>query len=1159
MNLPFAHLHVHTEYSLLDGSSKIKELVKRTKELGMDSIAITDHGGMYGVIDFYKACRAEGIRPIIGCEVYVAPRTRFDKEGATDSQYFHLVLLAKNNTGYQNLLKIVSAGFIEGFYYKPRIDIDLLEKHHEGLIALSACLAGPVSRALTQGSYEKAKETAIRYEQLFGKEHFYLELQDHGYPEQANVNQGLLRISEETGIPLVATNDIHYTFKEDAGAHDILLCIQTAKTVDDEDRMKYEGGQFYLKSPKEMYELFPYAKEALENTHKIAERCEVEFRFHELKLPKYDVPSGYNASSYLRMLCETGLAERYENITLEAKERLDYELKVIEEMGYVDYFLIVWDFIKYAKDNSIIVGPGRGSAAGSIVAYCLQITNIDPLAYQLLFERFLNPERISMPDIDIDFCYERRQEVIDYVVSKYGTDHVAQIITFGTMAARGAIRDVGRALNMPYSEVDKVAKAIPTTLGITIKKALEVNPELLGFYRENEQIKYLIDMAQRLEGLPRHSSIHAAGVVIAENPVVEYVPLSSSDGAITTQFPMNTLEELGLLKMDFLGLRTLTVIQNAVEQIKFNHQLDIDIDKIGFNDSKVYELISQGKTEGVFQLESSGMKVFMKELQPQSLEDLIAGISLYRPGPMDFIPKYIQGKRNSEQINYLCKELEPILDTTYGCIVYQEQVMQIVRDLAGYTLGRSDLVRRAMSKKESDVMEEERKNFIYGNGHEVPGCIQKGISEEVASEIFEEMTDFAKYAFNKSHAAAYAVIAYQTAWLKTYYPVEFMAALMTSVMDQASKVSEYINSCKGMGIGLLPPDVNTGYYQFSVYQGKIRYGLGAVKNVGKNIIHTMVEEREKGGLFHSMTDFCQRLDGKDLNKRALESLIKAGAFDSFGGYRQQYMEIYKNIIDSIQQSKKRNIIGQVNLFDFEKAGPPEDDLPKIEEYPKKIMLAAEKEVLGIYVSGHPLAEHEEQLLANITAKSIDFMPRTLEEGEMEEVETPYLADGKKVVIGGILTEKSIKTTRNNKMMAFITIEDLYGTIEVIIFPQQYERLANQLVEDGIYYVEGRVSQQEEEEPKVICQKLIPFAEQEEKGQYVLWIKIPIEVEEEVLSTKILPTLRSFSGDTPVQIYIEATKERLQASRDLWIEPKETCIDILRQIVGEKNIILQRKA
>ncbi|NLP45692.1 MAG: DNA polymerase III subunit alpha [Epulopiscium sp.] len=1149
LKLPFTHLHVHTEYSLLDGSSKIKELVARVKELGMDSVAITDHGSMYGVIDFYKECKLQGIHPIIGCEVYVAPRTRFDKEGAMDANYAHLVLLAENNTGYQNLLKIVSAGFIEGFYYKPRIDLDLLRQYHTGIIGLSACLAGPIAKLLTQGSYEKAKEAAFLYQEILGKENFYLELQDHGYPEQSNVNQGLLRMYQETGIPLVATNDIHYTFKEDVQAHDILLCIQTGKTVQDEDRMRYEGGQFYVKSPEEMYKQFPYAKEALENTYKIAKRCQVEFEFHNLKLPKYDVPDGYHASSYLRQLCQEGLKKRYKKITEEVQQRLEYELNIIEEMGYVDYFLIVWDFIKYAKDQDIMVGPGRGSAAGSIVSYCLQITNIDPIQYQLLFERFLNPERVSMPDIDVDFCYERRQEVIDYVVEKYGEDHVAQIVTFGTMAARAVIRDVGRALNLPYGEVDKVAKMIPTTLGITIEKALVINAELRDLYDSNQDIRYLIDMSKRLEGLPRHSSTHAAGVVIAEKPVVEYVPLSSNDGVITTQFPMTTLEELGLLKMDFLGLRTLTVIQNAVKQIKYNHQKDIHMDEIDFDDPKVYELISQGKTEGVFQLESAGMKSFMKELQPTSLEDLIAGISLYRPGPMDFIPKYVQGKRNPDTIHYLCKELEPILKTTYGCIVYQEQVMQIVRDLAGYTLGRSDLVRRAMSKKKADIMAEERKNFIYGNGKEIPGCIQRGISEYIAEKIFDEMTDFAKYAFNKSHAAAYAVIAYQTAWLKTYYPVEFMAALMTSVMDNSTKVSEYIMHCKTMGIQLLPPDINSGYYSFSVWQGKIRYGLGAIKNVGKGVIESLVIERQNHGFFHSLTDFCQRLDGKDLNKRAIESFIKAGAFDSLGGKRSQYMMIYKNILDSIQQSKKRNIRGQVNLFQLEESSVPMDYLPEVEEFPQKVILAMEKEVLGVYISGHPLAEHEKQLLRRITAKSIDFISTSIEQ------EHSSLVDGQKVVIGGLLVDKNIKTTRKNQMMAFLTIEDLYGTVEVIVFPKQYERFGAQLQEDEIYYVEGRVTQQEEENAKVICETMISFEEDSDKKQ-ILWIKIPYDQKEEILQTTIPSILKKFPGNVPIQIYLEKTKQRLQASKELWVNPTQECLQLLKKEVGVKNIILQ---
>jgi len=913
---PFVHLHVHTEYSLLDGSAKIKELVLRAKELGMDSIAITDHGAMYGAVEFYKAALESGIKPIIGCEVYVAPDSRLMKDAKNGGNY-HLVLLAENDEGYQNLIKLVSYGFIDGFYYKPRIDKELLRKHHKGLIASSACLAGEVARNIINVSYEKAKEAALEYLDIFGEGNFFLELQDHGMREQKQVNMALVRMSEETGIPLIATNDSHYIYKEDAEPHDILLCIQTAKTILDEDRMRYEGGQFYVKSPEEMYDLFSYAPEALENTAKIAERCNVSFQFHELKLPQFDVPQGKTANQYLREVCESGFREKYPEGKKEWKERLEYELSTIENMGYVDYFLIVWDFIKYAKDNGIIVGPGRGSAAGSMVSYCLSITTIDPLKYDLIFERFLNPERVSMPDIDIDFCYERRQEVIDYVIRKYGEDHVAQIITFGTMAARAAIKDVGRALAMPYADVDRISKMIPTELGITIKKALAMNPDLQKAYETEEDTHRLIDTSLRLEGLPRHSSTHAAGVVICKKPVVEYVPLSANEGQVNTQYTMTLLEELGILKMDFLGLRTLTVIQNAVQEVERIHEIKINIDNIPDDDEAVYQLISQGKTEGVFQLESAGMKQFMRELQPKRLEDLIAGISLYRPGPMDFIPKYVKGKNNPENIQYTHKSLEPILKNTYGCIVYQEQVMQIVRDLAGYSLGRSDLVRRAMSKKKASVMAEERKNFVYGVGDEVPGCVKNGIPAEVAEKIFDEMTDFAKYAFNKSHAACYAVVGYQTAWLKAHYPVEFMAALMTSVMDNAGKVSSYIEECKKMGIALLPPDINEGYAHFSVSDGKIRFGLAAIKNVGRGVVNALVAERDREGLFQSMTEFCNRMETGEMNKRSFESLIKAGAMDSLGGARSQYMAIYKSILDGIGQARKNNIEGQLNLFELD--------------------------------------------------------------------------------------------------------------------------------------------------------------------------------------------------------------------------------------------------
>ena len=975
----FTHLHVHTEYSLLDGSNKIQEYVNRVRELGMDSAAITDHGVMYGVIDFYRAARAAGINPILGCEVYVAPGSRFDREiGSGDDRYYHLVLLAENNQGYANLMKIVSKSFVEGFYYKPRVDLQLLEKYHEGLIALSACLAGEVARFLTRGMYEDAKAAALRYQDIFGKGNFFLELQDHGIPEQQNVNQQLLKMHRETGIELVATNDVHYTLAEDAQPHDVLLCLQTGKKLSDENRMRYDGGQYYVKSPEEMERLFPYATEALENTHKIAERCHVEIEFGVTKLPKFDVPEGYTSWEYLNELCFKGLEERYQPVTEELKERLNYELSTIKNMGYVDYFLIVWDFIRYARDHDIMVGPGRGSAAGSLVAYTLGITQLDPIRYDLLFERFLNPERVSMPDIDVDFCFERRQEVIDYVRRKYGDDCVVQIVTFGTLAARGVIRDVGRVMDLPYAQVDTIAKMIPQELNITIDKALKMNPELKKTYEDQPEIHDLIDTARRLEGLPRHTSMHAAGVVISQKDVSEYVPLSrAQDGSIVTQFTMTTLEELGLLKMDFLGLRTLTVIQNAVHLIEQDTGVHLDMQQIDYNDKKVLDSLGTGRSDGVFQLESAGMKNFMKELKPQSLEDVIAGISLYRPGPMDFIPQYIRGKNHPDTIQYDCPQLEPILKPTYGCIVYQEQVMQIVRNLAGYTLGRSDLVRRAMSKKKAAVMEKERQNFVYGNEAEgVPGCIANGISEQVANKIYDEMIDFAKYAFNKSHAAAYAVVSYQTAFLKYYYPVEFMAALMTSVIEMPNKVAEYIQVCRQMGISILPPDVNCGIYGFSVDHGAIRYGLSAIKSVGRPVINALVEEREKNGTYRSLKDFIERLTGI-VNKRAIENFIKAGALDCLEGNRRQKMNVYGQIVDSIAQEKKNSFAGQMSLFDLVSDEDKKDfeiRMPNVGEYDKEMVLAFEKEVLGIYLSGHPLEGYRGIMDKMISAKTTEFQP-----------------------------------------------------------------------------------------------------------------------------------------------------------------------------------------
>ncbi len=1142
---PFVHLHVHTEYSLLDGSAKIKELVQRTKELGMDSIAITDHGAMYGAIEFYKAALEAGVKPIIGCEVYVAPESRLMKDSKNSANY-HLVLLAENNEGYQNLIKLVSYGFIDGFYYKPRIDKELLRKHHKGIIASSACLAGEVARNIINVSYEKAKEVALEYLDIFGEGNFFLELQDHGMREQKQVNMALVRMSEETGIPLIATNDSHYIYKEDADPHDILLCIQTAKTVLDEDRMRYEGGQFYVKSPEEMYDLFSYAPQALENTAKIAERCNVSFRFHELKLPQFDVPQGKTANQYLREVCQAGFQEKYPEGKAELRERLEYELSTIENMGYVDYFLIVWDFIKYAKDNGIIVGPGRGSAAGSMVSYCLSITTIDPLKYDLIFERFLNPERVSMPDIDIDFCYERRQEVIDYVIRKYGEDHVAQIITFGTMAARAAIKDVGRALAMPYADVDRISKMIPTELGITIQKALTMNPDLQKAYETEEDTHRLIDTSLRLEGLPRHSSTHAAGVVICKEPVVEYVPLSANEGQVNTQYTMTLLEELGILKMDFLGLRTLTVIQNAVQEVERIHGIKIDIDNIPDDDETVYQLISQGKTEGVFQLESAGMKQFMRELQPKRLEDLIAGISLYRPGPMDFIPKYVKGKNNPEKIQYTHKSLEPILENTYGCIVYQEQVMQIVRDLAGYSLGRSDLVRRAMSKKKASVMAEERKNFVYGVGDEVPGCVKNGIPAEAAEKIFDEMTDFAKYAFNKSHAACYAVVGYQTAWLKAHYPVEFMAALMTSVMDNAGKVSSYIEECKKMGIALLPPDINEGYGHFSVSDGKIRFSLAAIKNVGRGVVNALVDERNRGGIFQSMTEFCNRMETGEINKRCFESLIKAGAMDSLGGARSQYMAIYKSILDGIGQARKNNIEGQLNLFELdmgEESYQLQDDLPNVAEFVPRDKLAMEKEVLGIYVSGHPLAEYGDSLRRKTSHSSMDFLPA--EEGE----ERQQIADETKVIVGGMIAGVSVKYTRNNDKMAFLTLEDFQGMIEIIVFPKVYQQFSELLQEEAVILVKGRANVSADGEAKVIASQL-----QLLQLTTSLWLKI--EKEKEIPLQQITSILMQYKGDIPVYIYEEKTKEKRKAEKKNWVNGSIELQEVLRLLLGEGNVVMK---
>lgn len=1152
--LKFAHLHVHTGFSLLDGSSKIKELVKKTKELGMDSIAITDHGVMYGCVEFYKAAKDAGIKPIIGCEVYIANTNRFDRENSSENFYNHLVLLAENNQGYDNLIKIVSYGFKDGFYYKPRVDIELLEKYHQGIIALSACLAGPVARTVLRQGYDRAKEVALKYSGIFGENNFFLELQDHidGVAEQQTVNQALMRMHNETGLPLVATNDCHYIAPEDAEAHDILLCIQTNTTVDEADRMRYEGGQYYVKSPEEMYSLFPYAPEACENTYKIAQRCNVEFEFGNYKLPVFDVPDGKTSVEYLTELSLEGLKERYGEITPKLKERLEYELSIIIQMGFVDYFLIVWDFIKYAKDNGISVGPGRGSAAGSIVAYSLKITDIDPIKYDLIFERFLNPERVSMPDIDIDFCYERRGEVIDYVRRKYGNDQVVQIVTFGTMAARNAIRDVGRALNMPYADVDRIAKMIPQELHITIEKALGKNPEFKEVYENEPAVKHLIDMSMKLEGLPRHTSTHAAGVIISDRPVEDYVPLNLNvkDNAITTQYTMTICEELGLLKMDFLGLRTLTVIQNAFREIERNYSLKFDGNTIDYSDRAVFDLISSGKTLGVFQLESPGMTSFMKELRPNNIEDIIAGISLYRPGPMDFIPKYIDGKNNPSHIKYTHPLLEPILQNTYGCIVYQEQVMQIVQELAGYSLGRSDMVRRAMSKKKADVMAKERENFINGLGDSVPGCVKNGIDAKTANHIFDEMTDFAKYAFNKSHAACYAVVAYQTAWLKTHYPAEFMAALMTSVQDRPDKIALYIANCKEMNIGILPPDINESLSNFSVSEGNIRFGLSAIKSVGSNNITAIIKNRNSEGSFKSLRQFLDRM-GSNINSKTIESLIFAGAFDSLGGKRSQYIQCYKKMYEGLNSSKKANIEGQMSLFQLDNTQTEEiykDDLPNIPEFEKRYLLDCEKEYLGIYVSGHPLDEYSSVLNKYISNTTLDFA------FDEEDFENPNkITDGTEVIVGGIVSAVKKHFTKNNQPMAFVTLEDLYGTIDIVVFPAIYSTVSAFLTENNIILVKGRASVSEDKGSSILANAISDYNNINRKTQ-TLWIKIPKDSTVEI--GDISAVTRKYPGDAKVIIYDEKTGKKMTTAREGYVNLNDLLLEELKDIVGESSVVVR---
>ncbi|MDR1765249.1 MAG: DNA polymerase III subunit alpha [Lachnospiraceae bacterium] len=1250
--MAFTHLHVHTEYSLLDGSSKIKELVARVKELGMDSIAITDHGVMYGAVDFYRAAKEAGIRPIMGCEVYVSPGSRFDRETVHgEDRYYHLVLLAENQAGYKNLMKIVSKGFVDGFYYRPRVDMEVLGTYHEGIIALSACLAGEVARNLERGLYEEAKTAALRYRDVFGEGNFFLELQDHGMAVQQRVNQELLRMHRETGIPLVATNDTHYTLEGDAQAHDILLCVQTGKKVSDENRMRYEGGQYFVKSEAQMRDIFPYALQALENTHEIAMRCDVEIEFGVTKLPRYDVPAGSDAWGYLNRLCEEGFARRYgrggesgyvardtnvgrdgtaeggdgtasgKDGTAEGgngtasggdgtaeggdgmavdgdgatevgdgtaeggdgtaeggdggtgaspaydlpalRERMSYELGVIRNMGYVDYFLVVWDFIHFAKSHGIMVGPGRGSAAGSIVSYCLEITDIDPIRYGLLFERFLNPERVSMPDIDIDFCYERRQEVIDYVVKKYGSDRVVQIITFGTMAARGVVRDVGRALDLPYAQCDAIAKMIPFAIGITLEEALVASQDLKSAYDSDPQVRNLIDLAKRLEGLPRHASTHAAGVVICRDPVDEYVPLSKgADGNITTQFTMTTLEELGLLKMDFLGLRTLTVIRDALAEIGRGGGDVPDMEAIDYGDSRVYDYIATGKTDGVFQLESAGMKRVMRDLRPERLEDIIAGISLYRPGPMEFIPKYIRWKHNRGEIVYDCPQLEPILKPTYGCIVYQEQVMQIVRDLSGYTLGRSDLVRRAMSKKKASVMEKERRNFVYGNVDEgVPGCVARGIDAGVADKIFDEMMDFAAYAFNKSHAAAYAVVAFRTAYLKVYHPKEFMAALMTSWMGQTEKIAEYILVCKQMGMRILPPDVNEGMGSFTVSGDAIRYGLSAIKGVGASLVASLVEERGRGGAFYSMEDFVGRMCVRDATRKTFESFIRAGALDSLPGTRKQKEYVLPTLLEQKQREKRSRMSGQMTMFDMVGDEGKEGfavAFPDVGEYPKEDLLANEKEVLGIYVSGHPMEAYEGLWRARSTAKTSDFIVD-------DDTHEAALKDRDYVTIGGIVTASSVKTSaKTGKPWATITVEDLVGAVEVMVFNRLYDSDRGLFGEGSKLFVSGRVDFKDNSGDegegqrtvgKLLADKAVGFEMAMGKGApgKKLWIKFPDKAAFIRMERDVMGLLGGFKGADAVAIYLEKEKQKKELAGDMGVSVTDALVEGLGRILGEGNV------
>lgn len=1148
--MSFVHLHTHTAYSLLDGEGTIPKLIERAKELGQTAMAITDHGNMYGVIDFYECAKQNGIKPIIGCEVYVAARSRFDKVHELDSQSCHLILLAENDVGYHNLMKLVSAGFIEGFYYRPRIDMDILREHNEGIIALSACMSGVLSRQLLSGNYDEAKRRAQEFLDIFGRDRYFIEIQDHGIFEQKKLNRDLISIARELNIDIVATNDIHYTLKRDAEYQDVLMCIQMGKTVDDEDRMKMDCDQLYLKSEEEMTELFSYIPEALENTQKIADRCNVEIEFGKFHLPKFEIPNGLTAYEYLKQLVDRGMRERYPNADENVVSRMQYELDTISQMGYVDYFLIVWDFIHYAKSHGIPVGPGRGSAAGSVVAYCLHITDVDPIKYSLIFERFLNPERVSMPDIDIDFCYVRRGEVIDYVNRKYGSDNVAQIVTFGTMAARLAIRDVGRALNIPYGRVDEVAKQVPNELKMTIKKALTVNYKLKELYDSSAEIKKLIDTAIELEGLPRHTSTHAAGVVITSGGIGNFVPLQKNDDVITTQFTMTTIERLGLLKMDFLGLRTLTVIQDAVMHIKQAHGADVNIENLDMDDAAVYEMISRGETDGVFQLESGGMKQFMKELKPTSIEDIIAGISLYRPGPMDSIPMYVANKNNPSMVKYKHPMLEHILNMTYGCIVYQEQVMQIVRELGGYSLGRADLVRRAMSKKKADVMQKERQNFIYGTdegGVHVDGAVARGIDEKTAASIFDEMMDFASYAFNKSHAAAYAVVAYRTAWLKCHYPVEFFAALLTSFIDNASKISKYIEVVKRLGIEMLPPSINKSGKDFSVDNGCLRFGLAAVKNVGGAVVDEIAAERETGGDFIGLTDFCKRMVSRKMNKRVVESLIKCGAFDEFGLKRAQLFRAYERVMDDAQYAAKNTMPGQLDMFSM-MSGEAErnaDNFEDCREFPETELLAMEKESIGMYVSGHPLDSKAAAVRAASTASISDII----------ENEDKRFNIGSQVTVSGIITKVRNQLTKKGDMMRYVEFEDLTASMEVIIFPGQLRRFADIAVEGSIVTISGNLDISDDAPPKLRLEDMRMLDETARKRARLY---LRLDSTDTVVLNEVKRILKAESGDVSVVIKYSDNGQVVAAPKSMMVKRNDERTEILKKLLGDENVRLVEK-